>query len=63
MGGVLSHGIRQSCAYCQYSNLPAHSYRLVSLSFLPFSVCSKKVDTDQIVQSEFTRPIWHFAPT
>ena len=31
-GGVLTHQ-RQSCAYCQYSNLPAHLYRLISLSF------------------------------
>ena len=41
-GGVLTHGKRQSCAYCQFSNLPAHLYRLTSLSFLPFRVCSKK---------------------
>ena len=41
-GGVLTHGKRQSCAYCQYSNLPAHLYRLIILSFLPFRVCSKK---------------------
>ena len=41
-GGVLTHGKRQSCAYCQYSNLPAHLYRLISLSFLPFKVYSKK---------------------
>ena len=40
--GVLTHGKRQSCAYCQYSNLPAHLYRLISLSFLPVRVCSKK---------------------
>ena len=40
-GGVLIHGKRQSCAYCQYSNLPAYLYRLISLSFLPFRVCSK----------------------
>ena len=26
-GGVLTHGKRQSCAYCQYSKLPAHLYR------------------------------------
>ena len=41
-GGVLTHGKRQSCAYCRYSNLPAQLYRLISLSFLPFRVCSKK---------------------
>ena len=41
-GGVLTHDERQSCAYCQYSNLPAHLYRLISLSFLPFRVSSKK---------------------
>ena len=29
--GILTHGKRQSCAYCQYSNLHAHLYRLVSL--------------------------------
>ena len=40
--GFLTHGKRQSCAYCQYSNSPAHLYRLISLSFLPFRVCSKK---------------------
>ena len=32
--GVLTHGKRLSCAYCQYSNLPAHLYRLICLSFL-----------------------------
>ena len=54
-GGVLTQGkLRKSCAYSQYSNLHAHLYRLISLSFLPFRVCSKKVDTDKIVQSEFT---------
>ena len=42
VGGVLTHGKRQSCAYCQYSDLPAHLYRLISLSFLPLRVCSKK---------------------
>ena len=41
-GGVKTHSKRQSCAYCQYSNLPAHWYRLISLSFVPFIVCSKK---------------------
>ena len=41
-GGVLTHGKRQLCAYCQFSNLPAHLYRLISLSFLPVKVCSKK---------------------
>ena len=40
--GVLTHGKRQSCAYCQYSNLPTHLYRLISLSFLPFRVFCKK---------------------
>ena len=33
-GRVLTHGKRQSCAYCQYSNLPAHLYRLPNQSFL-----------------------------
>ena len=33
-GEVLTHGKRQSCANCQYSTLPAHLYRLISLSFL-----------------------------
>ena len=33
-GGVLIHGKRQSCAYSQYSNLPAHLYRLISLFFI-----------------------------
>ena len=37
----LTHGKRQSCAYCQYSNLPAHLHRLISLSFLTFRVSSK----------------------
>ena len=32
--GVLMHGKRQSITYCQYSNLPTHLYRLISLSFL-----------------------------
>ena len=41
-GGVPTHGKRQLCAYFQYSNLPAHFYRLISLSFLPFRVCSEK---------------------
>ena len=41
-GGVLSHGKRQSCAYCQYSNLHGHLYRLISFSFLIFGECSKK---------------------
>ena len=40
--GVLTHGKRQSCAYCQNSNLPANSYGIISLSFLPVRVCSKK---------------------
>ena len=40
--GVLTHGKRQLCAYCQYSNLPAHLYRLISLSVLTLRVCSKK---------------------
>ena len=35
-GGVLTHGKRQSCAYCQFSNLPAHLYRLISLSLFTF---------------------------
>ena len=35
-GGVLTHGKRQLCAYCQFSNLPAHLYRLISLSFFTF---------------------------
>ena len=34
-GGVLAHGKRQ-CAYCQYSNLPAHLYRLISYCYLLF---------------------------
>ena len=29
-------------AYCQYLNLPAHLYRLISLSFSPFRVSSTK---------------------
>ena len=41
-GGVLTHRKRYQCAYCQYSNLPAHLYRLISLSFSHFSVSSKK---------------------
>ena len=40
--GVLTHSKRQSCAYCQYFSLPVHLYRLISLSLLPFRVCSKK---------------------
>ena len=40
-GGVLTHGKRQSCAYCRFSNLPSHLYLLISLSFLPFRVRSK----------------------
>ena len=40
--GVLTHGKRQSCEYCQYSNLHAYLYRLISLSFLSFRVSSKK---------------------
>ena len=39
---VLTHDKIQSCAHCQYSNLPAHLYRLISLSFLPSRLCSKK---------------------
>ena len=35
-GGVLTHAKRQSCAYCQFSNLPVHLYRLISLSFFTF---------------------------
>ena len=34
--GVLTHGKRQSCAYCQFSNLPTHLYRLISISFFTF---------------------------
>ena len=30
------------CAYCQYSNLPAHLYRLISLSYSSFRVSSKR---------------------
>ena len=30
------------CAYCQYSNLPAHFHRLISVSFSPFRVSNKK---------------------
>ena len=36
------------CVYCQYSNLPVHLYRLISLSFSPFRVSSKKVDSDKM---------------
>ena len=61
-GGVLTYGKRQSCAYCQYSNLPAHLYRLISLSFLPFRVWSKNLDTDKIVRSESTRPGGYLVP-
>ena len=39
--GILTHGKRQSM-YCQYTDLPAHLYRLISLSFSPFRVSSKK---------------------
>ena len=39
---LLTHGKRRSCVYCHYSNLPAHLYRLISLSFLLFRVSSKK---------------------
>ena len=39
--GVLTHGKRQSCLYSQYSNLPAHLYRLISLSFSSFRVSIK----------------------
>ena len=34
--------VKDNRAYCHYSNLPAHLHRLISLSFLPFRVCSKK---------------------
>ena len=34
--GVLTHGKRQPCAYCQYSNLPAYSDGIISLSFFTF---------------------------
>ena len=40
-GGVLTHGKRQSFAYCQYSNLPAHLYRLINLSFLSLEYAVK----------------------
>ena len=40
--GILTHGKRQSM-YCQYSDLPAHLYRLISLSFSLFRVSSKKI--------------------
>ena len=40
-GGVDTEKDNQ-CAYCQYSNLPEHLYRLISLSFSPFRVSSKK---------------------
>ena len=61
-GGVLTLDKRRSCAYCQYSNLPAHLYRLISPFFLPFRVCSKKVDTNKIVLSESTRPGEYLVP-
>ena len=43
-GWVLAHGKKKDnqCAYCQYSNLPAHLYRIISLPFSPFRVSSKK---------------------
>ena len=43
-GGVgFSHTEKDNqCAYCQYSNLPAHLYRPISLYFTPFRVSSKK---------------------
>ena len=49
---------RQSCAYCQYSNLPAYLYKLINQSFL-FTIYSiqekvEKVDSDKIVQSQST---------
>ena len=38
-----AHGKKDNqCAYCQYSNLPAHLYRIISLPFSPFRVSSKK---------------------
>ena len=30
-GGVLTHGKRQTCAYCQFSNLLARLYRLIRI--------------------------------
>ena len=54
-GRFLTHGKRQSCAYCQYSILPAYLYRLINQSFLFtfYSIQEKveKVDSDKIVQS------------
>ena len=41
------------CAYCPFSNLPAHLNKLISLSFSPFSI-QLKVDNDKIVQCEST---------
>ena len=33
---LLTHGKRRSYVYCHYSNLLAHLYRLISLSFFTF---------------------------
>ena len=35
-GGFCHIGKDNQCAYCQYLNLPAHLYRLISLFFSPF---------------------------
>ena len=37
-GGVLTMEKDDQCAYCPFSNLPAHLYKLISLSFSPFSI-------------------------
>ena len=37
-GGVLTYGKDDQCAYCPFSNLPAHLNKLISLSFSPFSI-------------------------
>ena len=57
-GGVLTYGKRRlMCVLSILKKLPAHLNKLISLSFLPFSI-QKKVDSDKIVQCESTRPIW-----
>ena len=47
---LMTHG-KENLVYCQYSNLPVHLYRLISLSFSLFMPRQKKVAGYYVIPS------------